>query len=127
MAYCQQPRACMKPPRGPCRCRTTPAQREEAAARMKALHADPEFKARMKARNADPEFRAQAAARMKALQADPDFRAKMKARRAHVALEVPRWVPEALVDEFLDAAALYGEEAAAALVRRLKRETGATA
>jgi hypothetical protein len=55
--------------------------RERAAARMKALNADPEFKAqtaaRMKALHADPEFKAQAAARMKALNADPEFKAKI--------------------------------------------------
>jgi hypothetical protein len=65
------------------------AGREAKAARMKALHADPEFKAktaaRMKALNADPEFKAKvskaASARMKALNADPEFKARMKARR----------------------------------------------
>jgi hypothetical protein len=31
------------------------------SARMKALHADPEFKAKMKALNADPEFKAKVA------------------------------------------------------------------
>ena len=58
--------------------------------RMKALHADPEFKAkaaaRMKALNADPEFKAKvskaASARMKALHADPEFKAARARRKA---------------------------------------------
>ena len=58
--------------------------------RMKALHADPEFKAklsksasaRMKALHADPEFKAKAAARMKALHADPEFKAARARRKA---------------------------------------------
>ena len=49
-------------------------------ARMKALHADPEFaarhreaaSARMKALNADPEFAERRSNRMKALHADPE-------------------------------------------------------
>ena len=37
--------------------RWSDAARARAAARMKALNADPEFKARMKALHADPEFK----------------------------------------------------------------------
>ena len=51
------------------------------SARMKALHADPEFKAKMKALHADPEFKAATAARMKALHADPEFRDKLHGGR----------------------------------------------
>ena len=54
---------------------------ERARERMRALHADPEFKAktaeRMRALHADPEFKAKAAERMRALHADPEFKAKM--------------------------------------------------
>ena len=63
-------------------------KRLAAAARMKALNADPEFKAatsaRMKALHADPEFKAanakRSSARMKALHADPEFKAATSAR-----------------------------------------------
>ena len=99
-----------------------PAFKAQAAARMKALNADPAFKAqaaaRMKALNADPAFKA----RMKALHADPAFKARMKALHAGLNIAMPRWVTADLVDDFLDLAALFGEEAAASFVRRLKRE-----
>lgn len=49
----------------------------------------------------------------------------MKAGKHHANVEVPRWVPRALVDDYLDHAALYGEEAAASHVRALKREIAA--
>ncbi len=62
----------------------SPGGRAILSARMKALHADPEFKARnsarMKALHSDPEFKARqsvaASARMKALNADPEFKAR---------------------------------------------------
>ncbi len=38
---------------------------------------------------------------------------------------VPRWVPGDLVDDFIDHARLWGEEAAASHCRRLKREAEA--
>lgn len=44
--------------------------RAEKGARMKALHADPEFKAKVSAATS---------ARMKALNADPEFKAKIRA------------------------------------------------
>ena len=56
----------------------------KTAERMRALHADPEFRAkaaeRMRALNADPEFKAKTAERMRALHADPEFRAKTAER-----------------------------------------------
>ena len=117
-----------------------PEFKAATAARMKALHADPEFKAKMKALHADPEFKAATAARMKALHADPEFKAKMKARmkalnadpefKAHslaarkgiADVKIPKWVPRDLWVEFLDVACESGEEAAAAVIRCLKRE-----
>ena len=83
--------------------------------RMKALHADPEFKAR---------HAAAAAERMKALHADPEFKARLKAgiQRRHFGVEVPAWVPNDLRDDYIDVARLSGEDAAASHVRRLKRE-----
>ena len=56
-------------------------ERQRRSARMKALHADPEFaaakSAQIKALHADPEFAAahsaRTSARMKALHADPKF------------------------------------------------------
>ncbi len=86
-----------------------------AAARMKALHADPEFKAAHAARSS---------ARMKALNADPEFKARHRAaiRRHFDGCEVPSWVPADLRDDYIDVARLSGEEVAASHVRRLKRE-----
>jgi hypothetical protein len=88
---CRQPESepCVAGKRGPCSLCT---DLSKASARMKALHADPEFaakrdalaSARMKALNAAPEFAAKrdalASARMKALHADPEFAAKASAR-----------------------------------------------
>ena len=79
--YCPTPHCCTAPKRGVCPCQVDEIFRRRSAERMKALHADPEFKAKMKALNADPEFKAKASERMKALNADPEFKAKMKARR----------------------------------------------
>ena len=61
----------------------SPATRAALSARMKALHADPEFAAanaerareRMRRLNADPEFAAANAERMRKLNADPEFAA----------------------------------------------------
>jgi hypothetical protein len=97
-----------------------------SAASKKAL-ADPEVRARMSAARkkawADPEVRARmSAARKKAL-ADPEVRARIKAaRKGAKGVMVPKWVPLDLQDEYLDVAAEQGEEAAAHLVRALKRE-----
>ena len=104
---------------------------DSAAARLKALNADPAFKAkisaasseRLKALNADPAFKAKASERMKALHADPAFKAKRLASRRGV--EVPAWVPADLVEDYVDVARLSGEEYAAAHVRALKRQAGA--
>ena len=74
--------------------RISDEERQRRSARMKALHADPEFAAAksawMKALNADPEFAAAKSAWMKALHADSGFAAanaarssaRMKARHA---------------------------------------------
>jgi hypothetical protein len=113
-----------------------PAFKATNSQRMKALHADPAFKAKMKALHADPAFKATNSQRMKALHADPAFKAKMKALHADPAfkakmkalrhgakgVEIPKWVPTDLHDEFLDIAAKEGEERAASHVRRLKKE-----
>ena len=134
--HCQKPSACDAKGNGHCRrCHMTaaasarnadPEFKAQASARMKARNADPEFKARMKARNADPEFKAQASARMKALHADPEFKARMKARNAGPkGVEIPKWVPGDLHDEYLEYAAMNGEEFAASHCRRLLREARA--
>jgi hypothetical protein len=113
-----------------------PAFKATNSQRMKALNADPAFKAKMKALHADPAFKATNSQRMKALHADPAFKAKMKALHADPAfkakmkalrhgakgVEIPKWVPTDLHDEFLDIAAKEGEERAASHVRRLKKE-----
>ena len=100
--HCQKPSACDAKGNGHCRrCHMTAA--------ASALHANPEFKARMKARNADPEFKA----RMKALHAGAK------------GVEIPKWVPGDLHDEYLEYAAMNGEEFAASHCRRLLREARA--
>ena len=121
--HCQKPSACDAKGNGHCRrCHMTAA--------ASALHADPEFKAqasaRMKARNADPEFKA----RMKALHADPEFKAQASARMKALhagakGVEIPKWVPGDLHDEYLEYAAMNGEEFAASHCRRLLREARA--
>ena len=104
--HCQKPRACDAKGKGHCRrCHMTAA--------ASALHADPEFKA-------------QASARMKARNADPEFKARMKARNAGAkGVEIPKWVPGDLHDEYLEYAAMNGEEFAASHCRRLLREARA--
>jgi hypothetical protein len=106
----------------------------EVRARMsqaskKAL-ADPEVRARMsQARKkawADPEVRARMSQASKKALADPEVRARMKAARAGAkGVEIPKWVPVDLWDEFLEMAAYQGEEAAASHIRRLKHEMAA--
>ena len=63
--------------------------------------------------HADPEFKAQASARMKALHAGAK------------GVEIPKWVPGDLHDEYLEYAAMNGEEFAASHCRRLLREARA--
>jgi hypothetical protein len=41
---------------------------------------------------------------------------------AGVNIDIPRWVPKELIDDFIDVAKERGEEAAASHVRKLKRE-----
>ena len=48
--YCPTPHCCTAPKRGVCPCQVDEIFRRRSAERMKALHADPEFKAKMKAR-----------------------------------------------------------------------------
>ena len=67
----------------------------------------------MKALHADPEFKAQASARMKARNAGAK------------GVEIPKWVPGDLHDEYLEYAAMNGEEFAASHCRRLLREARA--
>ena len=104
--HCQKPSACDAKGNGHCRrCHMTAAA---------------------SARNADPEFKAQASARMKALHADPEFKARMKALHAGAkGVEIPKWVPGDLHDEYLEYAAMNGEEFAASHCRRLLREARA--
>lgn len=67
------------------------------------------------------------AAAVKANWQDPEFRARnaaaVKASKAGAkGVEIPKWVPVDLHDEFLEAAAWQGEEFAASHCRRLKHE-----
>lgn len=50
--------------------------------------------------------------------------AKMRrpGKRSGDNVAVPDWVPLGLIEDYFDLAGLYGEEAAASFVRRLKRE-----
>jgi hypothetical protein len=62
------------------------AHAERSAERLRALHADPEFKKahaeRLRARNADPEFKKAHAERLRALHADPAVDMRRKYIRA---------------------------------------------
>ena len=121
---CKHPGACVAGSRGPCRkCSDMSAHAE----RMRKLHADPEFAAahaeRMRKLHADPEFAAAHAERMRKLHADPEFAAKLKAAKAGVPdVKIPAWVPVDLHDDYFSAARNGGEEHAASVCRRLKRE-----
>ena len=80
-----------------------------------------------KAKWQDPDFRARNAAATKAKWQDPDFRARkaaaVKAARAGAkGVEIPKWVPIDLHDEYLEYAAWHGEEFAASHCRRLLNE-----
>ena len=111
-----------------------PAFRERNAAATKANWQDPAFRERnaaaVKANWQDPAFREKQAAATKANWQDPAFREKQAAAtKAYHAgckgVEIPRWVPDDLRDEYLDAAAWQGEEFAASHCRRLKSEARA--
>ena len=151
-ANCQQPDACVAGKRGPCRlCADLTAHAERGRERMRRLHQDPEFAAardeRMRRLNQDPEFAAAnaergrermrrlhqdpefAAARdergrerMRRLNQDPEFAAMMARYRRGHGIPIPDWVPDDLCADYADTAREQGEEAAAAHVRRLKRE-----
>ena len=100
-------------------------------AHKKAL-ADPEVRARMsQARKkawADPEVRARMSQARKKAMADPEVRARIVTARAGAkGVEIPKWVPVDLWDEFAEIAALNGEEAAASHCRRLKHDAQAFA
>ena len=123
--YCRQPDSCVAGKRGPCGlCSDTTANAE----RMRRLNADPEFavanaergRERMRRLHQDPEFAAAHAERMRRRHQDPEFRRRLRSGRAGIA--IPKWVPDDLIPDFVDVALLSGEEAAAAHVRRLKRE-----
>jgi len=105
--HCQKPSSCDAKGKGHCR-------RCHMAAAVKANWQDPEFRARnaaaVKANWQDPEFRAKQAAATKASKAGAK------------GVEIPKWVPVDLHDEFLEAAAWQGEEFAASHCRRLKHE-----
>ena len=139
--HCQKPSACDAKGKGHCRrCHMAaavkanwqdPEFRAKQAAATKANWQDPEFRARnvaaVKANWQDPEFRAKQAAAVKANWQDPEFRAKQaaatKAAKAGAkGVEIPKWVPVDLHDEYLEAAAWQGEEFAASHCRRLLRE-----
>jgi len=103
----------------------------EVRARMsqarKKAWADPQVRARMsqarKKALADPEVRARMSQASKKAWADPEVRARIRAAcRGAGGVLIPKWVPIDLQDEFLDLAAEQGEEAAASVIRRLKRE-----
>ena len=108
----------------------------EVRARMSQAHkkalADPEVRARMsQARKkawADPEVRARMSQARKKAMADPEVRARIVTARAGAkGVEIPKWVPVDLWDEFAEIAALNGEEAAASHCRRLKHDAQAFA
>jgi len=108
----------------------------EVRARMsqarKKAWADPQVRARMsQARKkawADPQVRARMSQASKKAWADPEVRARIRAaRRGAGGVLIPKWMPIDLQDKFLDLAAEQGEEAAASVIRRLKREMRAEA
>ncbi len=64
------------------------------------------------------------AAAVKANWQDPEFRARNAAavKANGTGVQIPRWVPPSLVDDYIDIAVLEGEETAASRVRRMKQE-----
>ena len=119
---CQRPGACVAGRRGRCSVchELTHAQKARMSEASRKAWADPEVRART------------SEASRKAL-ADPEVRARMSeasrkawAKKKTGDVEIPRWVVMAdLVGEFVDIAAIGGEEAAASHCRRLKREMAA--
>ena len=59
---------------------------------------------------------------MRRLNQDPEFAAMMARYRRGHGIPIPDWVPDDLCADYADTAREQGEEAAAAHVRRLKRE-----
>ena len=113
-ANCQQPDACVAGKRGPCRlCADLTAHAERGRERMRRLHQDPEFAAARDERGRE---------RMRRLNQDPEFAAMMARYRRGHGIPIPDWVPDDLCADYADTAREQGEEAAAAHVRRLKRE-----
>ena len=106
------------------------ANAERGRERMRRLHQDPEFAAardeRMRRLHQDPEFAAardeRGRERMRRLNQDPEFAAMMARYRRGHGIPIPDWVPDDLCADYADTAREQGEEAAAAHVRRLKRE-----
>ena len=98
----------------------------------KKAWADPEVRARMSQAHkkawADPEVLARMSQASKKAMADPEVRARIVTARAGAkGVEIPKWVPVDLWDEFAEIAALNGEEAAASHCRRLKHDAQAFA
>jgi hypothetical protein len=93
------------------------AKPENRAARIEQIRAAMKDKAEAgvaseapASRSPSPETRARLAA------ASRNYWARKKA------VEVPKWVPDSLADEYREIASLFGEESAASQIRRLKRE-----
>ena len=126
-----------------------PEQRAAFLAHLAALTSDPDVQARkaaaMTGRKQSELTRAKKAAALRAAWSDPEKAARMangatsharspegRRRRSESKIRacagtpsgiaVPGWVPADLRGEFLEMAALLGEEGAASHVRRLKRE-----
>lgn len=78
-----------------------------------------------KGRTASPETLAKMRESALASLLDPAIVARRKAARVRMGQGysgIPKWVPKDLEADFIDTARQFGEEAAASLVRRLKRE-----
>ncbi|MFT4275567.1 MAG: hypothetical protein QM576_04335 [Rhodopseudomonas sp.] len=69
-----------------------------------------------------PETCARISAALKGKKRTPEICARMAAAKTSRGVEVPKWVPADLIVDYAEAAKLYGEEQAASIVRRMKRE-----
>lgn len=107
------------------------AHRAGASAQMTAQWKNPDLAERFIAGakkwaaefNARPEVVESARKRMTDLHADPAFASiHLAAVKKLPHVDIPRWVPRDLWGEFVEVAALHGEEAGARHVRQLKAE-----